>query len=364
MQQSSFDPVRVLADRLRSLRQHGWPGRAVTQRELGNALDVSPPLISAWENPNKPAIPPEERLESYATFFATERSVSQRPYRLIEMTRLTAPERTRRRELLEELTELRNAALAADNHANTGPAEVPTGGLWRFPDTHAITIVSSELPEHLRQALPYTDSDSPDHVESYRYSDLDALLEVYGHIRSVNPNSHVFVRAAPDLTPDDYTSHLVLLGGVDWNPATADVLSRLELPLRQEGRDLESSSGIGYFEVLDGSNRQVYRPKLLSEGTRAILIEDVAHFYHGVSPFNVKRTVTICNGMYQRGTFGAVRALTDVRFRDRNERYINARFANQEDFSILFRVLIANGQVVTPDWTQEHLRLHAWPPEA
>lgn len=368
MQLSSPDPARALADRLRTLRDKTWTGRRLTQQQLAEALLISPPLVSSWESRRNPAIPPAERLESYARFFATERSVAQHPYRLIDVGRLTVPERARYNELLTELraaAEAQQAAAEARGRRvrppNQEAVEVPEGGLWRFPDTHTITIVSSELPERLRQALPYTDPDSPDHVETYRYSDLDALMELHGHIRAVNPNSQVSIRAAPDLAPDDYTSHLVLLGGVDWNPATADLLSRVELPLRQEGRD--SPLDPGYFEAADGDQRRLFKPKLRQGPTHTILVEDVAHFYHGVSPFNVKRTVTICNGMFQRGTFGAVRALTDVRFRDRNERYIRERFADHDAFSILFRVLIANGQVVTPDWTQRNIRLHVWPPE-
>ena len=42
---------------------------------------------------------------------------------------------------------------------------------------------------------------------------------------------------------------------------------------------------------------------------------------------NKRRTVTVCNGMYGRGTYGAVRALTDVRFRDSNDGYVKSRFA-------------------------------------
>ncbi|HET9142087.1 helix-turn-helix transcriptional regulator [Actinophytocola sp.] len=355
MQQSSFDPSQSLAERLRRLRRQPLDGRTVTQKELADALQVSAPLISSWESPHNSAIPSEDRLEAIARFFATERSVSQHPFQLVKESQLKAPERARRDALLHELTQLRDLAVGHTDNASR-PA-----GLWRFPDGHVITIVGSELPERLRRSVPYTDPDDPDHVEMYRYSDLDALVEVHGHIRAVNPTSQVYIRPAPELTPDDYTSHLVVLGGVDWNQATAELLARMELPMRQEGREPESE--VGGFEVVDRDERKVFRPKLRKVGAKKILVEDVAHFYHGVSPFNVKRTVTICNGMFQRGTYGAVRALTDARFRDRNEGYLQNRFPHRDAFSILFRVLIANGQVVTPDWTVEHSRLHEWPAE-
>jgi hypothetical protein len=70
--------------------------------------------------------------------------------------------------------------------------------------------------------------------------------------------------------------------------------------------------------------------------------------------------VTICNGMYGRGSFGAVRALTDERFRDRNRDYIQARFASSEAFCILTRVTVENTVTLTPDWTLPETRLFEW----
>jgi hypothetical protein len=359
---ASDDPRVTLARRLRDLREESWPGKRITQGQLAAALSadrkVSVPLISSWESQTNPKIPPEPRLRAYATFFCTERSVARSPFRLLAVTSLTEPEKTRRQELLNELTALRRQALG-----DTAPTDSAPNGLWRFPPEHTITIVCSELPDRLKRLLPYTAPDSPDHVEVYRYADLDALVELYGHIRAVNPTSQVNIRTSSELEPDDYTTHLVILGGVDWNTVTADLLTRVELPVRQKTRVLESD--ISGFEVVSQKNEnRPYEPVLRKEQEREILVEDVAHFYRGPSPFNVKRTVTICNGMYGRGVLGAVRALTDTRFRDRNEAYVRQRFSQRDPFSILFRVLVLNGKVMTPDWTLQRIRLHEWPSEA
>lgn len=64
--------------------------------------------------------------------------------------------------------------------------------------------------------------------------------------------------------------------------------------------------------------------------------------------------------MYGRGTYGAVRALTDELFRDRNVEYIRARFEASEAFCILSRVTVENGRALTPDWTLPHTRLFEW----
>lgn len=355
------DPAVKLALRLRSLRTEGLPGRKLTQGELAEALGTSVPLISSWESRTTPKPPPRERLAAYATFFATERSVAQSPFRVLPKAQLTPEERTRRDELLQELTSLRSGAQGQE----PGPAAAAPfiSSHWRFPPEQDITIVCSALPQSFLDSMPYTDPDTPDYVELYKYADLDALLELFGHLRAANPLSNVNVRTPADVKDDDYTSHLVVLGGVDWNTITAELLRLLDLPVRQQARvNEEEPTG---FVVGDGEDQQVFTPVQRQAGDKMILIEDVALFYRGPSPLNDKRTVTICNGMYQRGTLGAVRALTDARFRDRNETYLRTRFANEDTFSIISRVKVFLGAAVTPDWSSSEDLLHEWPgPEA
>ncbi|MCR3748951.1 helix-turn-helix domain-containing protein [Lentzea californiensis] len=352
---SAEDPAVELARRLRSLRKQAWPGKRITQEWLAQAFEVSVPLISSWERPRDPALPPQHRLDAYATFFATVRSAERQPFRLID--ELMEDEEARRVSLLAELTELRNRAAEATPAGSTAPA---TDNLWRFPDDENITIVCSELPPRLFAALPFTDPEDPDYVESYQYSDLDSLLELHGHVRALNPGNNVQIRGGSlSLLPDEYTSHLVLLGGVDWNQVTAEVLHRIDLPIRQQARPEDSDTG--GFEVVGNGVRETFRPVLREVGGRRVLEEDVAHFYRSPNPFNRKRTVTICNGQFSRGTLGVVRALTDARFRDRNNAHVLSRFAGHDTFSIISRVLVLQGSVVTPDWTIPEILLHEWP---
>jgi len=298
------DPALQLARRLRSLRKQCWPGKRITQEQLGEAFDVSVPLISSWERSRDPVSPPLHRLEAYATFFATNRSVERQPFRLI--SQLTDDEQAIKDSLLAELTELREQA----QDGSPADALPPLAdNLWRFPVNENITIVCSELPEHLLQQLPAADPEDPDYVELYRYSDLDSLLELHGHIRAMNPNNNVYVRpGSGSLAADEYTSHLVLLGGVDWNQVTAEVLRRIELPIQQQERTEQTDTG--GFEVVVNGVPKTFQPVVRKIGNRQVLEEDVAHFYRSRNPFNRKRTVTICNAMYSRGVLGAVRALT------------------------------------------------------
>ena len=156
-------------------------------------------------------------------------------------------------------------------------------------------------------------------MEAYRYADLDSILELFGHIRAANPLIEVRIHLADMLQPDDYTGHLVLIGGTDWNPVFSSSARRLNLPVRQLGR--ESDADVGGFDV--GGARHL---PIIDNGR---LEEDTALFYRGRNPYNRRCTVTLCSGAFVGGTYGAVRALTDKRFRDTNEDFIAERFGTR-----------------------------------
>jgi len=367
------DPRYVLARRLRALREERWPGRKVRQAQLAAALSeagksVSVPLVSSWESPTNPQVPPASRIQDIATFFASPRSFDGKTGRLLSPSELSASEQADREELLLELTRLRSEALESPDRSSY-PTSLSDGAQaiaqafsadpYRFRGDNRITIVCGQVPEDMLQQMRYTDPLDPDFIESYRYADLDALIELWGHLRAANPTSPVVYRTADQLGRDDYTGHLVLLGGVDWNVATGSVLERLRLPVAQVNE--WDKEGGAYFEVTEEDGRKVqHRPLLEESGGRTILREDVALFARAVSPFNRKRVVTICNGMYGRGVYGAVRALTDERFRDRNAEYIRAQYATCEAFCLLTRVTVENTLTLTPDWTLPETRLFEW----
>ncbi|MBP2706270.1 helix-turn-helix domain-containing protein [Microbispora sp. RL4-1S] len=359
---SGDDPeVSALARRLRELRENRWPGVRVTQPQLAAALGVSVPLVSSWESRTSPRVPPMNRIEGYATFFATSRPATEgHP---LSPSDLTAAELDERAALLSELTRLRRAAQRAQNEvaaADGGlmPSDVRRGP-WHFADGEPITIICSVVPPERREKIPYAHPGDPDYIELYKYSDLDSLFELHGHLRAANPTSLVSLRSNDQLTPDDLTTHLVLLGGVDWNRITASVLGDIEAPVRQVAH-WSAEDGV-YFEVTEGGDTRRHHPVTEGSGASLRLIEDVAFFYRGENPYNVERTLSMCNGMYARGVLGAVRALTDERFRDRNADYLHRRFGDARSYSVLSRVQIVGGVVITPDWTLESVRLHEWP---
>jgi transcriptional regulator with XRE-family HTH domain len=370
--QPAEQPDARLARRLRALRHRQWPDIKVTQQQIAEALGGEGPLslslISSWESTRRPVLPPASRLAGYATFFASRRTVESEPARLLAESELTDDERRVRDGLHSELLSLRfpEGPQYIDESSEFQARQLPLagsiggkigGGTWFFPDQRPIIIVSGSLPKRFREQMPLTDPKDPDYVRSYSLADLDALLEVHGHIRAVNPIAEVRICRSEEMDEDDFTSHLVLIGGADWNPVNRDITRRLDLPVRQQMRPNDEDTG--YFSTVDGAT---FGPIL--DESNGTLLEDVAHFFRGNNPYNARRTVTLCNGQYGRGTYGAVRALTDAKFRDRNETYIRDRFQDAPAFSILMRVRInPNGAVVTPDWTQAETRLHDWPPD-
>jgi hypothetical protein len=340
---------RRLGDRLRGLREAGFNGEPVTQGVVARAFHKSVPLISSWEKGK--AVPSEDWLAAYARLFAGPRARTEG--RLPALEELHGEELDRFEQLRRELLELRSAATSAGPAAQPGSDELttrsPWEGLWHFADRSPITLVCARLPTALRAG-----PESPDYVELHAYSDLDALMELYGHVCAANPGVPVHRKLADELDKNDVTNHLVLLGGVDGNPMTRRVMQALNLPVNQD-RDAAA------FRVVDENGHPTtFRTKVEGVLPDQRLVEDVAHFCRAPNPFNRMRSVTICNGAYGRGTYAAVRTLTDPRFRDRNRSHLQRRYGPGDTYSILARVTVVAGEVITPDWTQDGTVLHEW----
>ncbi|HEY2700795.1 MAG TPA: helix-turn-helix transcriptional regulator [Pseudonocardiaceae bacterium] len=358
-------PAAQLARRLRDLRVNHWRDRNITQAQLADALAgsgrrPSVPSISSWENPANPALPPVHRLESYATFFATSRSVERRPYRLLDLSELTPSERATREQLLTDLTELHVAAKSGPSAAASGPLR---DSVLRFPPGEGIVLVCAPLPAKARQQMPQPDPIDPDHVDLYDYGDLDALMELYGRLSALNPDSPIQRVLSDNLTSEHFINHLIILGGVDFNAAIRDLVERTSAPIRQIPR--ETIQDLGGFEVETATSADndspTFEPQVLDIDGQSQIGEDVAQIYYGPNPYFQERTVMSFNGQFARGTLGAVRALTDPNLRDQNEAYLHQRFATAEEWTLLTRVVIVEGQPITPSWSLSDTRLYSWP---
>ncbi len=332
-----------LAQRLRSLRVRHWPDVRLTQDALARALGGEEPLsaatVSSWESSTTPKLAPRDRMIAYARFFATRRSVEGEP-RLVPTDSLTEEESVAYEALEAELLGLHDAA------GKPSSAEmVAVRRSWHFSDKGPATLVCAQLPEVETGSL--ANPADPNYTELLSYADLDAVVELHGHIRAENPTMDVFYKAAPNVAPDDLSGHMILLGGIAWNDITKRLSEMTSLPVRQVA-DPSMASGDPFVADVGGEEKR-FLP-VWSSSDHTDLIEDVGLLARVPNPLNSSRTLTICNGIHSRGVLGAVRSLTDARLRDKNEQYISASFSNTESFVILMRVTVMKGQTMTPDF--------------
>jgi transcriptional regulator with XRE-family HTH domain len=391
-----------LAERLKELRQQ-VQGVTVTQKQVADALGLSVPLISSWESGK--AVPQEERLQALALLFSSPRAFANGSSELPDESELSSAEEATRRRLIEELVALRDDALR-DTRGAARDVGALGGRFWYFPEGARIRIITTPMFQSVIDDVPYANRWHPNYMASLRDADRDAAMELFGHIRAENPAADVRCSTAREATRDDLTGFVVILGQADrfvaaieggWSTSDEEegspqslvgyVLRRLELPIATripKGGDIDYD---GEF-VVTTNNEDVptyfpsgemapkvkaYRPIFLRDenapGRPRKTVEglpqleyDVALLARKRNEFNLSTSVTICSGIFSRGTYGAVRTLTDALLRARNERFLADHFAI-DDFWTLFRVPVAptqNGaETVTPDLARPFHRLRS-----
>jgi hypothetical protein len=343
----------VLAHRLRDLREQRWPEFRLTQAALAKALSsegsVSPATVSSWENSSSPKLLARNRLTAYARFFATRRSIETDPPQLLSLDTLTDEERDSYEALEAELRALYDAA-----RKPSVKREAAVMRSWRFSDSGPVTLICAELPAEETGKL--ADPADPNYTELLSYADLDALVELHGHIRAENSTMDVFFKLSSSVLPDDLSGHVVLLGGIAWNDKTQRLSEMINLPIKQI--EISEVATGEVFVVGQGETETKFLPKWADNGKD--LIEDVGLIVRTPNPLNSDRSLTICNGIHSRGVLGAVRALTDKRLRDSNEKYIVESFADPSNFAIMMRVAVIAGQAMTPDFHIPDRVLYQW----
>lgn len=347
-------PALQLAVRLRQLRVQQWPDARLTQQDLATVLGAEEKLasatVSSWESRKSPKLPPEHRLRAYARFFATRRSI-ETGLTLLASEELTPDERAAYEKLELELLNLRSAAAG-----ESAEEEIAFTRSWHFADSGPVTFVCAEL--HSDEAGPLANPSNLNYTELQAFADIDALMELHGHVRAENPQMLVHFKIPADIDRDDLSGHLILLGGFLWNDITERLSELARLPISQFQHP-EVPSGELFIAKVDGRDKEFW-PKW-TDSERKILEEDVGLLARVPNPLNSNRTLTICNGIHSRGVYGAVRSLTDTSFRDANERYISAHFGNSKSFAILMSVKIINNKAMTPDLSGPGVVLYQWP---
>jgi hypothetical protein len=343
------DQAIRLARALRNLRVSTWPDWELTQTQLAKALSsegrVAGATLSSWESLTNPKTPSAARISAYARFFCTRRSLEDEPH-LIPEDQLTPEELDRFRELESQLLQ------------RIHPEEPKLRHILRF-EVGPVIIICPDAPTKVRGSL--AKEDDPNFTKLQQYGDLDALIQLYGHLRAENPSLDVLYKLASEVVPDDYSSHVILLGGIGWNKATRHIESVLgQVPIRQITATDLATGEIFRIEDADGA-QSFYYPENEELRDRNELVADVAYVARLRNPFQFDRTLTICNGIHSRGVLGAVRCLTDATVREHNEKYLADRFPAGE-FAMLLRVRVLGNETLSPDLRDPRVRLYEWEP--
>jgi hypothetical protein len=302
---------------LRDLRESTWPGRELTQAQLAKAFSS------------------EGRVA---------RSLEGEPH-LISEDQLTKVDLDRFRDLESKLL----ALLYPENRK--------TRRSFQF-DAGPVIVICPTAPPDVQG--PLADEQDPNFIKMRQYGDIDALIELYGHLRAENPNLEIFHRTTTAVVADDFSSHVVLLGGIGWNKVTAR-FQRATSQANIEQAPVGHLEGGDIFKVQAPGGPQSFYSEYEDLGDGKELIADVGYIARLRNPFQHSRTLTICNGIHSRGVFGAVRCLTDTRVRAGNEKYLAERFPNGE-FAILLRIPVVENQTLSPDLQDPSARLYEWAP--
>jgi hypothetical protein len=237
------------------------------------------------------------------------------------------------------------------------PQEIKTRRSFEF-DAGPVIVICPDLPEEARG--PLAKEERPNFTKMQHYSDLDALIELYGHLRAENPKLDVFHRLASEVESDDLSSHLIVLGGIGWNEVTHHIQRAIsQVPITQIAVD--DLKGGDIFRVETSKGARPFYPMYEELGGLKKLVGDVGFLARLRNPFKINRTFTICNGIFSRGVYGAVRCLTDARVREENEKYLADRFPDGE-FAVLLRVPVVAKTTVSPDLQNPEARLYEWAP--
>jgi transcriptional regulator with XRE-family HTH domain len=336
---------RRLSERLRAMREE-IPG--LTQEGLAGVFGGKVSMVSMYETARR--IPPERRLTAYARLFATTRSFAQAPPHLIAPEDLTDEERQRFHELERDLLDLRDEASRTDDGLRSSP--VPRRRVFLFKDGVPITVICADVPK--AEQPSHASSTNLNYVRAASFADLDAVIDVFGHLRAENPGEDVRIRAATELKAPGLGGHLVLIGGRYLNEATRWLSDQVGLPVQQ--RTVENEE---LFVVEGDPEEPEFRYK---RGDDDLLVEDVGLFVRTPNPHAPAYTLTICSGITTRGVRGAVQCFADRELRGRNERYLATRFRDQTSFGLMFKVAVLpmSGESLAPDLSKPETRLFEW----
>jgi transcriptional regulator with XRE-family HTH domain len=343
-------PARRLAERLRDLREREHLTQKQLARVLGGAEPLSIATISLWEKPGSGRLPPPERLDAYARLFCTSRSFDGDRPRLLRSGELTEEEREQATELYDELIALRERAQSTNALA---PTRGSRSAIWHFSELSAVSIVCSDATN----PPPYAQASDLNYTRYARYADLDALVEVYGQVKTDNPERMVRILSTGRLAHDFALNHLIIIGGAASDAASL-FAQDIPLPVAEEIPGTDPVTHL--FKCSVGEETKEFRSTRDDEGT---LVQDVGLIARSPHPIIPGATVTLLSGITSRGVHGAALCFIDLHLRGTNERYLESAFGNVKSFCILMNIPVQNNVALPPNLWRENTSLYEWSAE-
>jgi hypothetical protein len=268
---------------------------------------------------------------------------------LLDESELTEQERERQAELYADLLSLRERALETQAASSSASLTGHGMSIWNFPDGKAVSIVCSNAPVPPAYA-------SPDNLNYSRYAklaDLDALIEIFGQLRSDNPASLIRILSPVELVQDFALNHLVIIGGAAARDVERTFPPDIPLPKAEEipGTDTH------LFRCTIGDETRELRS---TRDDRGVLVQDVGVIARVPHPLVPERTVTVLSGITSRGVHGATLGFTDSRLRETNEQYLKDTFGNTDAFCIAMNIPVRNNVALPANLWRENVRLYEW----
>jgi hypothetical protein len=238
-----------------------------------------------------------------------------------------------------------------ETQAATSPGPLTRHGnsIWHFVDGKAVSIVCSEAPEWPLNANP----SHLNYSQYARYADLDALIEVFGQLRSDNPATMIRILSPEILAGDFALNHLVIIGGAAVYDTASYFAPDLPLPKAEEIPDTDTH----LFRCTVGDEARELRS---SRDDRGVLVQDVGVIARGPHPVVPERTVTLISGITSRGVHGSALCFIDSRVRDTNEQYLKEKFGNTDAFCIAMKIPVRNKVALPPNLWREEVRQYEW----
>lgn len=173
--------------------------------------------------------------------------------------------------------------------------------LWGFKDGDKVLLVCSELDEPVKRQLV----EDREFIYLMKYGDLDAWVETIFSLLRVYPNIELWLVSAGELAQAqvDLDSHIIVIGGPDYNGLTDQLLSMKNGTTRIAYRspDLSEKSKTAPAEIA------IFDKITDSEFVGTNLSGDYGYFERISNPHDRLKNIIIIGGCHTVGVTGAAK---------------------------------------------------------